>query len=30
VLRDRQAGGEYLRGELDERTVLEVIAGEGA
>jgi len=30
VLRDRQAGGEYLRGELDERTVLEVIAGESA
>ena len=28
VLRDRQAGGEYRRGELDERTVLEVIAGE--
>lgn len=28
VLRDRRAGGEYRRGELDERTVLEVIAGE--
>ena len=30
VLRDRRAGGEYLRGELDERTVLEVIAGDAA
>ncbi|MBT9492581.1 MAG: sugar ABC transporter ATP-binding protein [Paucibacter sp.] len=30
VLRDRQAGGEYRRGELDERTVLEVIAGEAS
>jgi simple sugar transport system ATP-binding protein len=28
VLRDRQAGGEYRRGELDERSVLAVIAGE--
>ncbi|MDH0865817.1 sugar ABC transporter ATP-binding protein [Mitsuaria sp. GD03876] len=29
VLRDRQAIGSYARGELDERSVLEVIAGEG-
>lgn len=28
VLRDRQGGGEYLRGQLDETTVLQVIAGE--
>jgi simple sugar transport system ATP-binding protein len=27
VLRDRKAGGEYLRGELDDTTVLDVIAG---
>jgi simple sugar transport system ATP-binding protein len=30
VMRDRRAGGEYRRGELDERSVLHVIAGEGA
>ncbi|MDI4635627.1 sugar ABC transporter ATP-binding protein [Pelomonas sp. V22] len=30
VLRDRKAGGEYRRGELDEKTVLEAIAGEAA
>ena len=30
VLRDRKACGEYLRGELDEDAVLQVIAGEGA
>ncbi len=30
VLRDRKAGGEYKRGELDEKTVLEAIAGEAA
>jgi simple sugar transport system ATP-binding protein len=28
VLRDRRAAGEYRRGELDERRVLEVIAGD--
>jgi simple sugar transport system ATP-binding protein len=28
VLRDRRVAGEYLRGELDERSVLEVIAAE--
>jgi simple sugar transport system ATP-binding protein len=28
VLRDRRAAGEYRRGELDERSVLEVIAAE--
>ncbi|MEW7850870.1 sugar ABC transporter ATP-binding protein [Massilia aurea] len=30
VMRDRKACGEYWRGELDEATVLHVIAGEGA
>ncbi|HZG21724.1 MAG TPA: sugar ABC transporter ATP-binding protein [Herbaspirillum sp.] len=30
VLRDRRACGEYRRGELDEQTVLQVIAGEAA
>ena len=30
VMRDRQGGGEYLRGELDDTTVLQVIAGEAA
>jgi simple sugar transport system ATP-binding protein len=30
VMRDRKACGEYRRGELDETTVLHVIAGEGA
>jgi simple sugar transport system ATP-binding protein len=30
VLRDRRAAGEYRRGELDERSVLEVIAAEAA
>ncbi|MFG6430338.1 sugar ABC transporter ATP-binding protein [Roseateles sp. LYH14W] len=30
VLRDRRAGGVYRRGELDERSVLEVIAAEPA
>jgi monosaccharide-transporting ATPase len=30
VLRDRRAAGEYRRGELDERSVLEVIAAESA
>ena len=30
VLRDRRAAGEYRRGELDERSVLEVIAAEPA
>jgi simple sugar transport system ATP-binding protein len=30
VMRDRKACGEYRRGELDETTVLRVIAGEGA
>ncbi|HWX01203.1 sugar ABC transporter ATP-binding protein [Collimonas sp.] len=30
VLRDRKACGEYLRGELDEDSVLQVIAGESA
>lgn len=30
VLRDRKACGEYLRGALDEDSVLQVIAGEGA
>jgi len=30
VLRDRKACGEYRRGELDETSVLQVIAGEGA
>ncbi len=28
VLRDRQACGEYSRGELDDESVLQVIAGE--
>ena len=30
VMRDRRACGEYGRGELDDSTVLQVIAGEGA
>ena len=30
VMRDRKACGEYRRGELDETSVLKVIAGEGA
>jgi simple sugar transport system ATP-binding protein len=30
VLRERRAGGLYRRGELDEQTVLEVIAGEAS
>jgi simple sugar transport system ATP-binding protein len=30
VMRDRKACGEYLRGELDEGSVLKAIAGEGA
>jgi monosaccharide-transporting ATPase len=30
VMRDRKACGEYLRGDLDETSVLRVIAGEGA
>ena len=30
VMRDRKACGEYRRGELDETSVLQVIAGEGA
>jgi simple sugar transport system ATP-binding protein len=30
VMRDRKACGEYRRGELDETSVLHVIAGEGA
>jgi monosaccharide-transporting ATPase len=30
VMRDRRAAGEYRRGELDERSVLEVIAAEPA
>jgi len=30
VLRDRQGGGQYRRGELDESSVLQVIAGETA
>jgi simple sugar transport system ATP-binding protein len=30
VMRDRKTCGEYRRGELDETTVLHVIAGEGA
>jgi simple sugar transport system ATP-binding protein len=30
VMRDRKACGEYRRGELDETSVLRVIAGEGA
>ena len=30
VMRDRKGCGEYARGELDERTVLQVIAGEAA
>src|SRR5450830_1228856 len=30
VLRDRQAGGEFVRGQLDETSVLQVIAGEAA
>ncbi len=30
VMRDRKACGEYARGELDETSVLHVIAGEGA
>ena len=30
VMRDRKACGEYRRGELDDSTVLHVIAGEGA
>jgi len=30
VLRDRQGGGEYRRGQLDESSVLQVIAGEAA
>jgi simple sugar transport system ATP-binding protein len=30
VMRDRKACGEYRRGELDESSVLQVIAGEGA
>ncbi|OON64007.1 sugar ABC transporter ATP-binding protein [Massilia sp. KIM] len=30
VMRDRKACGEYRRGELDEHSVLHVIAGEGA
>jgi monosaccharide-transporting ATPase len=29
VLRDRKAGGEYARGELDDASVLDVIAGRG-
>ncbi len=29
VMRERRAGGVYPRGELDERSVLEVIAGDG-
>ena len=29
VMRDRKAGGEYRRGELDDSSVLHVIAGEG-
>jgi galactofuranose transport system ATP-binding protein len=30
VMRDRKACGEYVRGELDESSVLQAIAGEGA
>jgi galactofuranose transport system ATP-binding protein len=30
ILRDRQGGGEYVRGQLDETSVLQVIAGEAA
>ena len=30
VLRDRQSGGQYLRGQHDEQSVLQVIAGEAA
>jgi monosaccharide-transporting ATPase len=30
VMRDRKACGQYLRGELDDASVLQVIAGEGA
>jgi len=30
VLRDREGCGEYLRGELDDASVLQVIAGESA
>ena len=30
VLRDRKACGEYRRGELDDDSLLQVIAGEGA
>jgi monosaccharide-transporting ATPase len=30
VMRDRKACGEYRRGELDETSVLQVIAGEAA
>jgi simple sugar transport system ATP-binding protein len=30
VMRDRKACGEYRRGELDDTSVLRVIAGEGA
>jgi monosaccharide-transporting ATPase len=30
VMRDRKACGEYRRGELDETSVLQAIAGEGA
>jgi simple sugar transport system ATP-binding protein len=30
VMRDRKACGEYLRGELDEGSVLTAIAGESA
>jgi simple sugar transport system ATP-binding protein len=30
VLRDRHGCGEYLRGELDDASVLQVIAGESA
>jgi simple sugar transport system ATP-binding protein len=30
VMRDRKACGEYGRGELDDSSVLHVIAGEGA
>ncbi|HZX27129.1 MAG TPA: sugar ABC transporter ATP-binding protein [Telluria sp.] len=30
VMRDRRAGGEYRQGELDEDSMLHVIAGEGA
>jgi len=30
VLRDRQSSGQYRRGELDETSVLQVIAGEAA